>query len=46
MREKRIFDGETYNTPQPQMVIGTKVLFLIEVKLFFFFQVFHIRLHI
>ena len=46
MRGERILDGETYNTAQPQMVIGTRVLFLIEVKLLFFFQVFYIRLHI
>ncbi len=46
MREERILDGETYNTAQPQMVIGTRVLFLIEEKLLFFFQVFYIRLHI
>jgi hypothetical protein len=42
----RILDGEAYNTAQLQMLIGTRVLFFIEEKLFFFFQVFHIRLHI
>ena len=41
-----MLDGEAYNTAQPQMLIGTRVLFFIEEKLFFFFQVFYIRLHI
>ena len=44
--EGRTLDGEAYNTAQPQMLIWTKVLFFIEEKLFFFFQVFYICLHI
>jgi hypothetical protein len=42
----RILDGEAYNIAQPQTLIWTRMLFFIEEKFFFFFQVFYIRLHI
>lgn len=42
----RILSGEAYNTARPQMLSGARMLLFIEEKLFFFFQVFDIRLHI